>query len=192
MKKYQIILTAIISYFLFSQTSFAEAQKYVIEPTHTSVTWVFDHFGFSRPSGKFNNISGFILFDEANPQNSSTEITINTKGISTGVEKFDDHLKSKDFFDIKNFPIAKFVSKKIIVTSKNKAKIIGDLTILSTTKSITLEAIFNKSGINPVNQKPTIGFSAKASIKRSDFKVSYALPNIADKIDLIIELEANQ
>ncbi len=192
MKKYQIILTTIISYLLFSQASFGETQKYIIEPTHTTVSWVFDHFGFSKPSGKFNNISGFILFDEANPQNSSTEITINIKGISTGFEKFDEHLKSKDFFDIKNFPIAKFISKKITVTSKNKAKITGDLTILSTTKSITLEAIYNKSGINPVNQKPTIGFSAKTSIKRSDFGVNYALPNIADKIDLIIELEANQ
>ncbi len=192
MKKTQILLMTIISYFLFSQISFAETQKYMIEPTHTSITWVFDHFGFSRPSGKFNNISGFILFDETNPQNSSTEIIINTKGISTGVEKFDDHLKSKDFFDIKNFPIAKFVSKKITVTAKNKAKIIGDLTILSTTKTITLDTIFNKSAINPINQKSTIGFSAKTSINRADFGINYALPNISDKIDLIIELEANK
>lgn len=192
MKKYQILLTAAISYFIFSQASYAETQKYTIEPTHTSVTWVSNHFGFSKPSGKFNNISGFILFDAANPQNSSTEITINTKGISTAVEKFDDHLKSKDFFDVKNFPIAKFISKKINVTSKNKAKITGDLTILSTTKSVTLDVVFNKSGINPINQKATIGFSAKASIKRSDFGINYALPNIDDKVDLIIELEANQ
>ncbi len=191
MKKYKILLTAIIAVFITNKSAISAEQKYTIEPTHTSVLWSADHFGFSKPTGKFNNIEGFIIFDESNPQKSSTEITINAKGIVTGVDKFDEHLKSKDFFDVKNFPIAKFVSKKIIVTGKNKAKIIGDLTIISTTKSVTLETTFNKSAVNPINQKPTIGFSAKTSINRSDFGIKYALPNVADKIDLIIEVEAN-
>ena len=191
MKKSQLIL-AITGLFLTLQNSYAQADKYEIEPNHTSVVWIADHLGFSKSSGKFNKIEGFILFDEKAPQNSSTEITINTKGIVTGIDKFDEHLKGKDFFDVKNFPVAKFVSKKIVITSKNKGKITGELTILGVTKSITLDATFNKSDVNPINQKPTLGFSATASLNRSDFGIKYALPGVPDKVNLLIEVEANK
>jgi polyisoprenoid-binding protein YceI len=107
--------------------------------------------------------------------------------------KFEDHLRSKDFFDVKNFPNAKFVSKKIIVEAKkNKAQIVGDLTLLGVTKEVILKAEFNKSAPNPMSQKPTIGFSAKTTINRSDFGIKYAIPNIADKVELVIEVEANR
>lgn len=192
MKKSQLLLAITVLLLTFQKNSLAQVVKYQIEPSHTSVMWIADHLGFSKSSGKFNKIEGNILFDEKKPENSSTEITIKTNGIVTGIEKFDDHLKSKDFFDVKNFAVAKFVSKKITVTGKNKGKIFGDVTILGITKPITLDATFNKSAVNPINNKPTIGFSATASINRSDFGIKYALPNVPDKVNLIIEVEANR
>jgi polyisoprenoid-binding protein YceI len=192
MKQTKSLFTKIFFLALFSFNGIAAEEKYTIEPNHTSVTWSANHFGFSKVSGKFNEIEGTILFDEKNPEKSSAEITIKTTGIVTGVAKLDEHLKSSDFFDVKNFPIAKFVSKKVSVTGKNKIKIVGDLTILNTTKTITLNAIFNKSGKNPINQKQTIGFSATSSLSRSEFGIKYALPAIDDKIDLAIEIEANR
>ena len=59
------------------------------------------------------------------------------------------------------------------------------------TKPVTLNVKFNKSGANPLNQKQTIGFSATAVIKRSEFGVNYAIPNISDEVQLMIEAEAN-
>ena len=112
--------------------------------------------------------------------------------MNSGIAKLDEHLKSKDFFDVANFLTAKFVSKKIIVTGKNKAKIEGELTLLNITKPVVLNAVFNKVGVNPLNQKETIGFSAEAEINRSDFGIKYAVPNVSDKVKLVIEVEANR
>lgn len=192
MKKFKslLITTSLLS--AFATNSFAAEEKYTIEPNHTSVVWSANHFGFSNSSGKFNDIEGFIIFDEKNPQKSSTEITIKTSGIVTGIAKFDDHLKSQDFFDVKNYQTAKFVSKKIVVSGKNKAKISGDLTILNITKPVTLDVTFNKSGANPINQKQSVGFSATTSIMRSEFGIKYALPSVSDKVNLVIEVEANR
>lgn len=177
---------------LAQDTSSAE-NKYAIEKNHTSVMWIADHFGYSKVSGKFTDISGEIVFDEKKPQDSSVQVEIKTDSIATGLPKFEEHLKSKDFFDVKNFPTAKFVSKKIIVEGKkNKAQIVGDLTLLGITKEVILKAEFNKSAPNPMSQKPTIGFSAKGSINRSDFGMKYALTGIADKVELVIEVEANR
>ena len=176
-----------------AQDSSGAENKYKIEKNHTSVMWIADHFGYSKVSGKFTDISGEIIFDEKKPQNSSVQVEIKTESIATGLPKFEDHLKSKDFFDVKTFPTAKFVSKKIIVEGKkNKAQIIGDLTLLGITKEVILKAEFNKSSPNPMSQKPTIGFSAKTSINRSDFGMKYALPGVADKVELVIEVEANR
>ena len=166
--------------------------KYKFEKNHSSVMWIADHFGYSKVSGKFVDIDGTITFDEKNPQNSSVEAIIEIDSLVTGLPKFNEHLLSKDFFDEDKFETAKFVSKKVHKIKNKTAEIIGDLTLLGITKEVILKAEFNKSAPNPMSQKPTIGFSAKTSINRSDFGMKYAIPGIADKVDLIIEVEANQ
>jgi polyisoprenoid-binding protein YceI len=60
------------------------------------------------------------------------------------------------------------------------------------TKPVTLNAKFNKSGVSFVNDRQTIGFEANTNILRSDFGIKYALPGVADKVDLLIQVEANQ
>jgi polyisoprenoid-binding protein YceI len=180
---------------LFSALNFSNAfanNEYKFEKNHTSVMWVANHFGYSSVSGKFTDIDGSITFDESAPQNSKVEAIINIKSLATGLPKFNDHLFSKDFFNLDKFAEAKFVSKKVQKIKNKTAEIVGDLTLLGITKEVILIATFNKSAPNPMSQKPTIGFSAKATINRSDFGMNYALPNIADKVDLVIEVEANQ
>ena len=191
MNKLKTLFAASLIASFSSNLAFGAEQKYTIEPTHTSVLWSANHFGFSDVTGKFSDISGTIIFDETNPQKSSVDVTIKIAGLYSGIAKLDEHLKSKDFFDLATFPTAKFVSKKITVTGKNKAKIEGDLTLLNTTKSVILNAKLNKSGTNPISQKQTLGFSATATINRSDFGIKYALPGVSDKVDLVIQAEAN-
>jgi ABC-type uncharacterized transport system ATPase subunit len=47
-----------------AQDSSSAENKYTIEKNHTSVMWIADHFGYSKVSGKFTDISGEIVFDE--------------------------------------------------------------------------------------------------------------------------------
>lgn len=195
MKKKSLIISSLILILAIAKNAFAQdidQNKFNIEKNHTSVMWIADHFGYSKVSGKFTDISGFIIFDQKNLNNSKVEVEINLNNIATGLSKFEDHLKSADFFNIKKYSTAKFISKKIVKKTEKTADIFGDLTLLGVTKEVILKTKFNKSAPNPMSQKPTIGFSASAQIKRSDFGMNYALPNIADNVDLIIEVEANQ
>jgi polyisoprenoid-binding protein YceI len=192
MKKTTKILSLIGLFSALSLSNALANNEYKFEKNHTSVMWVANHFGYSSVSGKFTDIDGSITFDESAPQNSKVEATIKIKSLATGLPKFNDHLFSKDFFNLDKFAEAKFVSKKVQKIKNKTAEIVGDLTLLGITKEVILTATFNKSAPNPMSQKPTIGFSAKATINRSDFGMNYALPNIADKVDLVIEVEANQ
>ncbi len=167
------------------------AETYKIDPHHTSVVWSANHFGFSNPSGKFSEIEGDLTLDEKNPAKSKVNIVVKMTNLFTGYSNFDNHLKSDDFFNIEKFETATFVSKKITITGKNTAKIVGDLNLLGVSKSITLNAKLNKIGVNPISQKKTAGFTATAVIKRSDFGIDYALPAVGDNVKLAIEVEAN-
>lgn len=173
---------------LFS-TQINAKEIYKIDPTHTNINWRASHFGFSKPSGKFSNASGTIEIDKNNPQNSSVEISIDANSITTGLKDFDDHLKSADFFNVKEYPKITFKSSAITPYTKNKAKIKGHLTMLGINKIVTLNVRLNKEGINPVNKKQTIGFSASTKIKRSDFKMDFGLPGISNEVEITIEIE---
>ncbi len=191
MKKFQLAAIAFFAFVISSKAVLADDNQYKIEPNHTSVVWFTSHFGFSNPSGKFTDIDGVITFDEKAPEKSALDVTIKIASLVTGLPKFDDHLKSDDFFDVKKFPTAKFVSKKVKVTGKNKAKVEGDLTMHGVTKPVTLNVKFNKVGANPLSNLQTIGFSATAVITRSEFGLDYAVPGVADAVNLVIEAEAN-
>jgi polyisoprenoid-binding protein YceI len=184
MKKYLVLITLLISLN-------ANAEKYILDPNHTNIDWRANHFGFSNPSGKFIESGGFILFDEKDVAKSSVEVEVKTASLITGLAKFDTHLKSEDFLNAKQFPVAKFVSNKIVKTGKNTAKIFGELTLLGVSKPVVLNAKLNKVGINPASQKKTIGISASTIIKRSDFGIKYALPAVSDEVQIAIEVEGN-
>lgn len=165
-------------------------ETYKFDPNHVNINWNANHFGFSNPSGKFNDVEGTLLLDEKNPRNSSVEVTIKINSLTTGLPKFDSHLKGPDFFDAEKFPTAKFVSKNVIVIGNSNAKITGDFTMRGITKQVTLDVKLNKIGINQYTQKKTVGFSASAVIKRSQFNMNFGIPGISDNVKIQIEAEA--
>jgi len=175
---------------LISTEVFAK-ETYDVDVNHAQVIWHANHFGFSKPAGKFSDIKGKIIFDEKKPENSSVEVEIKIASLTTGLKKFDEHLLGEDIFNEAKYPTAKFISNKIQVLKRNQAKIYGELTLRGVKKNIVLDAILNKIDINPFSQKKTIGISANTKINRSDFGIDFGLPGIANQVALDIEIEAN-
>ncbi|WP_443748438.1 YceI family protein [Asticcacaulis solisilvae] len=174
---------------LFASASAFAADVYKIEPNHSSVTFQYTHFGFSHPTGKFMNAVGQVNLDKADPSKSSVEVSFDIAGVNTGVPALDAHLKTADFFDAAKFPTATFKSTKVEVTGKDTAKVTGDLTIHGVTKPVTLDVKLNKLDMHPMMKKEDAGFTATATIKRSDFGMGAYVPAVSDQIDLYIEAE---
>lgn len=187
MRRISSIIFIILNLF-FSVSSFAE-DVYKFDPNHTYVLWHASHFGFSSPSGKWL-AEGTLTLDEKKPQNSKVDVTIKVGNLVTAIEEFDKHLKGKLFLDIAQFPIATFVSNQVILSGKNSAKVKGTLTLRGISKPVTLDVKLNKKGINPINDKETLGFTAKTTIKRSDFDITTMLPDVSDEVKIDIEAEA--
>jgi polyisoprenoid-binding protein YceI len=146
--------------------------------------------GLSHSFGKFTDYQGAISLDEADPEKSAVDVVIQTASVDLNDDKWNEHVKGKDFFDVEKFPTMTFKSTKIEKTGDQTANVTGDLTLLGVTKPVTLTVVHNKTGKHPMKDVMATGFSATGTIKRSDFGMKYGLPMVGDDVKLIIEAEA--
>ncbi|MCC3254505.1 YceI family protein [Xanthomonas campestris] len=165
---------------------------YTLDPTHTDVLAQWSHFGFSNPTAHFGNVDGTLVYDAADVTKSTVQVTLPLSGLNSFTAKFDEHLKSGDFFGAAKFPSATFKSTKVESAGTNKLTVTGDLTIKDQTKPVVLDVTLNGAGEHPMKKVPAAGFDATTTIKRSDFGVGQYAPNVSDEVKIRITTEALQ
>lgn len=182
-----MLRTLIIS-FTCAATAIFAADTYPLDPPHTAALFVADHMGFSKTHGRFNDVSGSISWDAAQPTNSTISVTIKADSIDTGSAKRDEHLRSGDFFSVKEFPTMTFTSKSFADKGNNLYEVTGDFQLRGVSKSITIPVALMKVGKDPWG-KDRIGFDTTFTIKRSDFGMNFMPEVIADEITIIFATE---
>jgi len=163
---------------------------YKLDPSHTDVLVQWSHLGFSNPTAHFGDAEGTLVFDAADPSKSSVQVTLPLSGLNSFTAKFDEHLRSADFFDAAKFPTASFKSTKVEAAGTNKFTVTGDLTIKDQTKPVVLDVTLNGAGDHPMLKVPAIGFDATTTLKRSDFGVGAYVPAVSDEVRIRITTEA--
>jgi len=169
------------------------ADVYELDPGHTDIVFMVSHFGYSDTIGRFNEAQGTIVMDDQDLAGSSIELVIDAASIDTNHAKRDEHLRSPDFFNVAEYPTITFESTGIEKTGEDTAEVAGDLTMHGVTRPVTLDVTLNKVAPHPVPSYEgvmTAGFSARGTIRRSDFGIDMFTPAIGDEVDVIIEIEA--
>lgn len=169
------------------------AGTYAADPGHTQVVWEVDHFGLSKYSGLFGDVTGTLVIDPANAAAAKVEVTIPVAKVTTASAGLTGHLLragkdggKPDFFGPAPAD-AKFVSTKVVLDDDgDEAKVTGNLTLNGVTRPVTLDVDFHGAGDNPYNKKATIGFSAETKIRRSDFGIAFGIPAVSDEVELEI------
>lgn len=169
------------------------AGTYAADPGHTLVVWEVDHFGFSRYSGLFGEVTGTLVIDPANPAASKVDVTIPVAKVTTASAGLTGHLLragkdggKPDFFGPAPAD-AKFVSTRVVLDDDgDEASVTGDLTLNGVTRPVTLDVDFHGAGTNPFNKKATVGFEAEGKIRRSDFGIGFLVPAVSDEVELEI------
>lgn len=168
----------------------AQSATYAIEPTHTFVTFEIGHFGTSTNRGRWDKKEGTVQFDRA-AKTGRVELSIDMTSINTGVAPFDGHLKSKDFFNVAEHPVAKFVGNKFNFAGDKVTSVEGTLTLLGKSNPVTLQAKQFNCYTNPMFKREVCGGDFEATIQRSQWGLGYGLPVVApDSVRLLIQVEA--
>ncbi|MFJ9007220.1 YceI family protein [Streptomyces canus] len=168
---------------------------YTIDASHSTIGFTVRHAMVTNVKGKFDEFSGSLHLDGGDPSASTASIDVKMDSIDTGSEDRDGHLKSADFFKIEEFPTMTFRSTKAEALGDEDYRITGDLTILGTTKPLTIDLEFNGAAKDPFGNE-RVGFEGKAEIKRSEWGLTWnaALETggvlISDKIKLSFDISA--
>ena len=168
----------------------AEAEKYVLDSSHSQVVFSYNHLGFSTTYGMFSGFEGEVMFDQDDPAASSVSVSMPTMSMLTGWEKRFEHFMADDFFGASEGDMITFTSTGIDVTGEDTAEITGDLTVNGTTKSVVLDATLNKAASHPMQNKAWAGFDATTTLMRSDFGLGKFAPAVSDEIEVMISIEA--
>jgi polyisoprenoid-binding protein YceI len=168
------------------------AGTYTIDPAHSSVEFVVRHL-LSKARGRFTEFSGEVVVGEG-VEDSSANVEIVAASVNTNQEMRDNHLKSGDFLLTEEHPTITFRSNTVRPTGGNTFELDGDLTIRGITKPVTLESEFAGAGLN-TQGTPMLGFSAKTSIDREVFDITWnaALETggvmLGKKVEIQIDVE---
>lgn len=162
---------------------------YKSDAGHAYITFSYDHQGYSRPWLRWRSWTGDLNWNPSEPGQSTITAVIDVASVDSGVDKFDEHLKSADFFDAAAHPQITFKSTGVTIDGPATAKVTGDLTIKGVTKPVTLDVKINRAADDDFAKGYKLGFSGKTAVKRSDFGVDKYAPFVGDDVEIVVEAE---
>ena len=176
-------LFAVVLIALVGVVAQAAETKYAISGENTKLTFVGTKPG-GKHEGGFKTLTGSATVTDGNLTSLKIEVDIDCESLYSDDPKLTAHLKSPDFFGVKDNPKATFKSTKVEKTEKGYT-ITGDLTLLGKTKPVTFPAaLAEKDGV--------LTLTADAVIDRTDWGMSFGKGKVDDKVSLKIALSAKK
>jgi polyisoprenoid-binding protein YceI len=174
-----------------AQTDGTEVQSYSVDKTHSSVGFAVRHLGISKVRGTFADFDANVQFDPADLSTLSVTATIQVESVDTGVERRDNDLRSDNFFSAAQYPSMTFESLRVENLDGNAFELVGNLTIMETTKEVVLKGEF----YGVAGDKA--GFSAETRILRKEFGLMWDRTTeagsivVSNEVDINLDLEQN-
>lgn len=169
----------------------AAAERWEVDPLHSSVVFRVKHLGVAFVHGRFNTFEGEVQFaPEAPEKDAHAKLTVETASVDTAVAARDEHLRAADFFDVEQHPTMTFEStgwKK----KRGGYELTGNFTLLGVTKEIRIpvDALGTVDGMQGERRA---GFNTTFTIQRSDFGMATSLGPVADDVEITIALSCIQ
>lgn len=185
----RVIAALALGCVLANAPSARAADSFTLDPVHSSVIFRIKHNNVAWFYGRFNDVSGTVVFDDADPTKNSVEITIKTDSVDTNNEKRDTHLKSPDFFDAAQFPTLTFKSTRVVAKGPNLFAVTGDLTVHGVKKEVTVDVERVGTGKDSWGNLRT-GAETVFTVDRREFGISFMPDGLGDQVKIFVSLEA--
>ena len=166
------------------------ADDYTIDPAHSSISFKISHAGISNVHGRFNAFSGKFALDSSDPTKSSFTLNIKPESIDTNNAVRDNHLRSPDFFNVKQFPTISFKSSSVKAV-EGGYEVTGDLSLHGSTGPVTLTLKGGGMAEMPKGVQRT-GYVTDFIIKRSEFGVGKPGPGLGEEVFVSVGLEGTK
>ena len=95
---------------------------------------------------QFRKFTAQIAFDPAKPETGKAQIEIDLGSFDIGFDEYNDDAKGKNWFDVRNFPRAIFVSTGMRALGGGKFEVRGPLTIKGKTNDVVASFTYKEEG----------------------------------------------
>ncbi len=192
-----VSMAAVSAHAVNTPVSDLPAGDYILDKTHTSISFKVKHMGLSNYTARFNDFDATLTLDPSDITKSALMASVNPLSIETDFQHHSDEKdfnkklgENADWFNGLKFPEVTFKATNLVKTSDNTGTMTGDFTMLGMTKPVAFDVTFNGAyASKPFANVPAMGFSAVANIKRSEWGFDTYVPNIGDDVQIIIETE---
>jgi polyisoprenoid-binding protein YceI len=142
--------------------------KWALDASHSEISFKVKHLMIANVKGSFKQFDLTVVTNGNDFTDAQIDFSMNTASVDTGDVNRDGHLRSADFFDAENFPVATFKSSSLKPVDDENYALTGDLTIRGVSKTVTLEAEFGGVQVDPWGNTKA-GFTLTGKINRKEF-----------------------
>jgi polyisoprenoid-binding protein YceI len=166
--------------------------KWIIDPTHSEVSFKVKHLVISTVTGYFRKFEGAAESSSEDFDGATVGFTADIDSIDTNQADRDGHLKSADFFDAANHPKLSFEGK--ISNNGGEYSLVGNLNMRGVTQEVELEVTFGGIVADPYGQTKA-GFEIEGKVNRKDFGLTWSAITeagnvvVSDQVRLILSVQ---
>ncbi|PZX29554.1 conserved hypothetical protein; putative base-induced periplasmic YceI-like protein [Cupriavidus phytorum] len=166
--------------------------EYALDPTHTTVYFSASHFERSSVRGRFGKIDGRLVYD-ADSGAGALDVTVDLGSVDTGNRTLDGVLRSAQFFDIAEHPVARLRADRFLSEAGRITAVEGELTLRGVTRPVRLLAERFRCGEVTLFgvRRQVCGGDFRAEVPRSAFGMTRFLPEVGDIVTLQVAVEAS-
>jgi polyisoprenoid-binding protein YceI len=182
---------ALLATLAMSQSAALAAETYTIDPAHLSIVFSCGHTNLSYTYGMFRKAQGSYIIDQDNPANCRFRLTIVADSLDTNHPDRDTHLKSGDFFNVREFPTITFEStscKRTATQERVEYQVTGNLTLHGVMRQVTIPVQLLGAGPGVQGDQRT-GIYCHFELKRSDYGMSNLLNLVGDAVGITTSFE---
>lgn len=118
-------------------------------PEKSSLAFVSQQMGVSV-DGTFRKFAATLDFDPAKPEAGKATLDIELASIDAGGQEANDEVKGKNWFDVKQFPTARFVSTSVKPLGNNRFEVRGQMSIKGKTREVAAPFTLKPEGAGAV------------------------------------------
>jgi polyisoprenoid-binding protein YceI len=161
----------------------AAENKYPLTGDNTKLTFVGTKTN-GKHEGGFKKVTGSATVTDGKPETLKIEADVDCDSLYSDDAKLTGHLKSPDFFGVKDNPKATFKSTKVEKTDKGYT-VTGELTMLGKAKPVSFPAtITEKDG--------TLTLNAEFKIDRTQWGMNYGKGMIDNDVTVKVAVTAKK
>ena len=164
----------------------AQAPVFAITPEESSIKFYVK--ASVALAGSFDKWEATLRFTSPDLATGTLDIKIQAASVNTGSGMKNAKLKGKHFFNVKQYPLITFLSKKSLQTGPNTFEVQGDFTMRGVSKPETLALTVSGAGTGSGTIK------GKMTIDRKDYGMKGGIPlvKIADRVDVTVDLKVKR